>query len=415
MVIAVVVAAALIGAPGIAGSTTTTQETERLSVHVATSGPGSERLKTLPIAKRARAEQRVVYSLGPRKLRRLRSGDWVEGKAELQVSTTCVGPNSACVGRKYRFSPTVAARLVLARGPKAVRERNVVPVSDWERIRCSHSNHHCVMALLEAEQEIADVSELPCDNPRRCHLNLVASAHHPNAERDQKLVVGTDHRVRQNKGQLAVAVYRPPEVKQRGTQLVTTKRLRESIPIGPNRRGEARRRVIYSQQVDRLRAGEQLVVDARAVGRIGHRRYNALVQSKLILSRHPLVAKRAGVPKAVGSFQGRFGAQNGFNCTQRRSAHPDPCVIRKGGVMRIIRDARVRPRADWGRRIPLYVSLVVGTRAVGAHGHRRRKGDRMRITDDGFLRVHRYGRWFNRSVSPDPSPTTPSPLPPLLP
>jgi hypothetical protein len=301
MVIAVLIAAALIGAPSIAGSTAAAQETERLSVHVATSGPKSERLTTLPIAKRPRAKQRVVYSLGPRKLRRLRSGDRVEAKAELQVSTTCTGPNSACVGRKYRFSPTVAARLVLARGPKAVRERNVVPISGWERIRCSHSNHHCVLGLLEVGQDISDVSELPCENPRRCRLNLVVSAHHPSAKRDQKLVVGTDHRARQNKGQLAVAVYRPPDVKQRGTQLVTTKRLRESIPIGPNRRGEARRRVIYSQQVDRLRAGEQLVVDARAVGRIGHRRYNALVQSKLILSRHPLAAKRAGSGRRTAS------------------------------------------------------------------------------------------------------------------
>jgi hypothetical protein len=342
MVIAVLIAAALIGAPSIAGSTAAAQETERLSVHVATSGPKSERLTTLPIAKRPRAKQPVVYSLGPRKLRRLRSGDRVEAKAELQVSTTCTGPNSACVGRKYRFSPTVAARLVLARGPKAVRERNVVPISGWERIRCSHSNNHCVLGLLEVGQDISDVSELPCVNPRRCHLNLVVSAHHPSAKRDQKLVVGTDHRARQNKGQLAVAVYRPPDVKQ-----------------------------------------------------------------------HPLAAKRAGPPKAVGSFQGRFGAQNGFNCTQRRSAHPDPCVIEKGGVMRIVRDARMRPRADWGRRIPLYVSLVVGTRAVGAHGNRRRKGDRMRITGDGFLRVHRYGRWFRRSAPNPPPPGETYPLPPL--
>lgn len=391
------------------------------SARVVTSGLSSERLKTIPIARRHEASKRVVMSLGPKRLRRLRSGDRVEGKAEVEVSTTCVRPRWwRCVGRPYRFSPVVAARLVLAPGPRAVHDSRVVALSEWTSLRCSQNrrrrNHHCVLTIPRAEWDVGKASELPCED-RRCHLNLILSAHHPRAKRGHKLVVGVDARQRivQSKGQLAAAIYRPRTAQGQGELLATTERQRRRIPVGPRRVGEARRRVIYSQRLDDLRAGEQLVVDAQAIGGIGHLRYNALVQSKLILSRRPGVPKRAGTPKAVGTLRGQFGVQNGFNCTQGPSGHSTPCVIRKAGVMRIVRDARERPwREDQGRRVPLYVNLVVGVRAAGIHGHRRRKGHRMRIWD-GFLNVYRYGPELSRSAPPPPQPSEPPGLLPPLP
>jgi hypothetical protein len=422
--IAAAVAATVVGAGRAAEPPAGAQGPATGSVRVATSGASSERVRWIPIAKGHRGKERVVMSLGPNKLRGLRSGDLLEAKAEVEVSTTCIRPRWwRCVGRLYRFNPVVAARLVLAGDPRATEDSRVMPISGWTWQRCTQHpkrrNHHCVLTIPDAQQEIA-ASQLPCER-RRCHLNLVVSAHHPRARPGHRLVIGVDarHSIVQDKGQLAAVVYRPQAVERQGEVLTTTERQRRRIPVGPRRTGQARRRVIYSQRLDPLRAGEQLMVDARAVGRIGHLSYNALVQSQLILSRRPDAARRAGTPKAVGTMRGRFGVQNGFNCTQARSGHSNPCVIRKTGVMRIVRDARERPwREDEGRLVPLYVSLVVGTRAVGPRGNRRRKGHRMRIKDAGFLRVHRYGPEFRRSAQPsDPIPDDPDgpdgPLPPL--
>jgi hypothetical protein len=413
LAIATAIAAGLILAARGAGPAASAQEAATGNVRVATSGSHSERRGSIPITKREHAGDRVVMSLGPRRLRRLRSGDLLAGRAEVGVSTTCVRPEWwRCVGRPYRFSPVVGARLVLAGGPRAARASRVLPVSGWTWVRCSqnrrHRNHHCVLTIPEAERVLPEVDELPCD-AERCHLNLVLTAHHPRAKRGNRLVVGVDGRRRivQNKGQLAAAVYRPPQVAEQGEQLLTTERVRRRVPMGPRRPGGARRRVIYSQRLDDLRAGEQLVVEARAPARIEHLSYNALVQAKLILSERRAVPKRAARARAVGTFDGRFGTQNGFNCTQGPSGHSTPCVIRKTGVMRIVNDARERPRTGEGDPIPLYVSLVAGTRAVGLRGHRRRQGHVLRVGDEGFLRVHRYGREFRRGASPPPPTVSP--------
>jgi hypothetical protein len=92
---------------------------------VVNSGGNAERMKTISIGRKARAKQRVVMSIPPRKLKALRSGDRVEGMAELEASTDCTHPMPRCVGPIYRYSPFIDIRLVLARGAKATKGRNV--------------------------------------------------------------------------------------------------------------------------------------------------------------------------------------------------------------------------------------------------------------------------------------------------
>jgi hypothetical protein len=382
-------------APAANGSATSVAAEPRSGVHVITSGLNSERRRAIRITRRPRGGQQVVMSLHPHQLGPLLSGHGVEGRAELEVSTNCLTPQPTCIGRRYGFNPMVSARLVLAPGPRVARGPNVVAVSRWHRKRCwqrpPNRNHHCVLAIPGAARVIEDASSLPCAS--HCYLNLVANAHHRRAKRGHRLVIGISSRDSRghDKGQLAAVVFRPWAVRDLGAVLGTAEVREAVVPVGPNRRGAARRRVIYSLRLDDLRAGEQLAVDARAVADIGHLSYNTLVQARLILSRAPDVPVRAGPPRAVGSFQGRFGAQNGFNCTQGRSGHSTPCEVRKTGVMRILRDARERPRRDEGERIPLYVNLVVGTRSIGGHEGRRREGDELRVGEGGFIRVIRYG------------------------
>jgi hypothetical protein len=104
-----------------ATSPATAQQAERQTVHVVNSGGNEERMKTVRIAKKARARQGVVMSIPPRKLKAMRSGDRVEGMAELEVSTNCTHRMARCVGPIYRYSPFVDIRMVLARGAKATK------------------------------------------------------------------------------------------------------------------------------------------------------------------------------------------------------------------------------------------------------------------------------------------------------
>lgn len=368
---------------------------ETLTVHLASSGAYPERVRSVPISRRPRSQPRVVMSLGPGKLKTLRSGDRVDTRAEVEVSTTCLEWMRKCVGRRYLFSPRVAARLVLARGAHRAKGPLTRPLTGWRRRTCSQKlparNHHCVLTIPRAGRLVRNASRLPC---RNCHVSLVVSANHPRAKRGQRLVIGADdHRgVAQNKGQLAATVYRPRAARELAITRKSTEAQVRRLPMGPNRSGAARRRVVYSVRLGGLRAGESLVIDGRMVGKIKHLSYNALVQSRLILATHPTSRVRTWRAKQIGGHHGLVGPQNGFNCTQGRSGHRDPCVVRKTGVMRIVRDAREHPVKGTGDRIPMYVNLIVGTRATGVQSHRRRARHRMRVRPrKGFVRVERYG------------------------
>ena len=58
-------------------------------------------------------------------------------------------------------------------------------------------------------------------------------------------------------------------------------------------------RVLYSVRLNRLKAGEQLVVDARAHVGIGNLPYNTLIRSQLLLTEGPGAVDHKGLPGLV--------------------------------------------------------------------------------------------------------------------
>lgn len=356
-------------------------------VRVATTGNDSERVRTLPIGSRTGGRDRVVMSLGPSKLPRLRDGDRVRVSAEVQVSTTCVVErHSRCIGRRYAFSPRVLARIVLADGPRQVEGRGAKPISTTKSVRCAQPrpdrNHHCMIVFAGADTRVRNEERLPCA-PNACYINLAMRAVHPGAERGNLLVVGDDEyggRVGQDKGRLNAVIVRrnaDADVDRIQSREVISRRL----PLYKD--GVGARRAVYSVRVPRPQRGDLLAVTAReVVGLAGSR--NAYIGSELILSDHRLASTPGDLAKRSAPMDARLSEFNGFNCTRGLSAFQTPCRTAKVGVIHIRRDvvdAAGQPR-------PLYVNLV--SKAVPIVPSRARRGDRVMVRDRGVLRVVRY-------------------------
>ena len=389
MIVAVVAAIAITATP-VRGE----QTHERVAaasadgtVRTATTGNDSELVKTIPISRRKGAKSRVVMSLDPDALGSLRDGDRLDATAEVEISV-CLKPNAnhgstrPCIGRTYGYDPTVSAELVLAPGPSATGGANTVSLGS-EKLTCAQGqpnrNHHCVLVIDHAGVTVGDASNLPCD-PDTCHLNLLLNAHDSKAKAADELVVGADaggKTVNGDKGRVNLIRYRPGD---RGQEqpLVSEARRVTKLPIAPET-APTEDRSIYSVELGDLRAGEQLVIDARMVAKIGQHPYNVFQSTGIVLSENPDSASREGWPERVGDLNGQIAEANGFNCTQGSSAHDDPCVARKVGVLEVTRDS---PKT-------LYVNLVAGM-AAQLYGDRHQNGDTAKIVDDGFLRVYRY-------------------------
>lgn len=364
------------------------------TVRTATTGNDSELVKTIPIGRRKGAKPRVVMSLNPGALGELRDGDRLDTTAEVEVSV-CLKPNEnhgstrPCIGRTYGYDPTVIAELVLAGGGSATGGAKAISLGR-DKLTCAQSqpnrNHHCVLVIDRGGVDIDDASSLPC-NPETCHVNLVLSAHDKKAKGADELVVGADaggKAVNGDKGRVNMIRYRSGD-QGREPPLVSETRRRSKLPIAPET-APTKDKPIYSVELGGLRAGEQLVIDARMVAKIGHHPYNVFQSTGIVLSENPDSASREGWPERVGELNGQIAEANGFNCTQGSSAHDDPCVARKVGVLEITRDS---PKT-------LYVNLVAGM-AAQLFGDRHRDGDSAKILDDGFLRVYRYAADRNDS------------------
>jgi len=206
-------------------------------------------------------------------------------------------------------------------------------------------------------------------------------------------VIGTDSddgTISQDKGRVYAAVFHPappPDARVLRSTNPQTRRL----PVSGN---SPDRRVIFSLRLPSLKAGEQLVIDAKATAKLGGLPYNALIQSQLILSEKPNSIKRSGNSAKVSATEGQVSDLNGFNCTRGRSAHPDPCEIRKAGMLAVIRDARRKTLKGTGPRVPIYLNLVAATKAV--YGGERRSGDALRIGKGGYIQAYRYGAELGR-------------------
>src|SRR5262245_10597903 len=153
-------------------------------VLVATTGNRSERVQTLSITHRPGAERRVVMSLGPRRLPDLVRGDRVRITAELGVTTECYKVVPRCRHSPYRYDPRVRAQLVLAPSPKAKGKRRTMAISKRLDETCTQRRpqyeHHCILVFRHAGFHVRAPQRLPC-KLERCHVNLVAAAHHPRA------------------------------------------------------------------------------------------------------------------------------------------------------------------------------------------------------------------------------------------
>lgn len=363
------------------------------SVRVAATGDYAERYKTIPIGRKPSQKSRVIISLGPGELGNLADGDLLESMAELEV-TTCLkanklhgGSNKSCLGRVYGYDPKVRGQLVLAAEPDDMSRAKTTPVSAAHKLTCRQKqpnrNHHCVLVIPPSDRRI-DAARLACD-PRDCRLNLVVSAWHHSAKPGDKLIIGAakdGKQVKQDKGRVSAVRFRPGTMQRAAVERLSNERVKK-LQI---RASSPKESVVYSVPLRNLRAGEQIIVSGKAIIKIGHHPYNALVQSMVEVSFKPNKSKRSGW--MVNHFEGRGqpAEGNGFNCTQGRSAHRNPCVVRKFGVLRVLKDV--------SRTV--YLNFMVGLGAQGDLGDDWRPGDKAKVANGGYLEIERYSPSYYR-------------------
>jgi hypothetical protein len=364
-------------------------------VRVSHSGNSTEIRKAIPIAGRPARKERVVMTMTPHQLGDLRAGDRLLVSAELEVTTDCLPRQRprgrhrrrACAGRPYRYAPVARAVMLLADDGHDTGGEGTVPLTPTKRITCRQKppdrEHHCMIVFVWAHYSVPDASFLPCP-PRECFLNVVANAHHPNAHRGDRLIVGADEpkgRTTQDKGRINVVRERPASSaagvfsgnETSGSVFGNEVRLRRFLPL-------RRRVVVYSQRLDDLEAGEQIAVRARTRISIARIPRNALVTARLILAEAPDATTRGELVKEIAGSGGAITEGNGFNCTEATT----PCWTNKVGVLLMESDAMTPA----GEPQPLYVNLVVGALA---HPGRLRAGRAIRALREGGIEVVRYG------------------------
>lgn len=355
-------------------------------LRAATTSGHSEARKTIPITSQAGAQPRVAISLGRGPMPALREGDRLRALGEVQVTNTCVEPGRRCIGRRYSFSPRVSAWLVLARGKAVTGGPGATRISAREHVTCGqrrpNRNHHCVLAISEAQMTVPGGGRLPC-RPRRCFLNLVVAAHHPQARHGNRLIIGADRpdgSVEQGKGRVSALVIAadadPPTQGQ-----ASSRRIHRSVPMSPNRGGGWVS--VYSVKLPNLRRGD--VITARARQRLDIRGLgNAVFDSnQIVLTQGPRKVGPGPLARRSAKPGPALDEANGFNCTQGPSAYRTPCVSRKVGQIEI----RRRPVDGRGRPVPLFVNLICRGLIKEAQPKRAQAA---KIRRGGYLRVKRY-------------------------
>jgi hypothetical protein len=322
-------------------------------------------------------------SLPGSKLGGLTDGMAIEASAELEV-TTCLkadpdhpGAEDRCPGKTYGFDPHVNAKLLLA--PSA-DSTGGVQIGRTDELQCSQHlparNHHCVLTVPWTRLKVAR-SRLGCSPT--CSLNLVASAWSNGARQGHVLVIGADSQgpVKGDKGRVNAVVYddaSEPVPKP----IVADRFVDRHVPIIDDGAGDPIFKVIYSARIDSPREGDQFLVDARTITRIGSVKYNVELPTEVIVAKRPTDTRNAGVAVYTAPSS-QVSELNGVNCTQKPSAHQTPCERDKFGVFEISRD-----------RSKLYVNVVQGAEAkLTTQRHSDR--DKAKFVDGGFLKVTRFG------------------------
>jgi hypothetical protein len=342
-------------------------------VHVSTTGDNSELVDRIPIAKRKGAQPRVVMSLGPDRLPLLRSGDHLGVSSEVQLTVNCDKKSRRCVGPIYHYNPKLDVTLRLANSAGSTGGTLLAaPKSSVCRQRLPDREHHCVIVFTDAGVDIGNVKSLPCQ-PDRCFVNLVIDSHNLRAGRGDSLLVGgnrPDGSIPQDRGRIN-AIVRSPADGDYPSPKVTKARVHKSLPL------DLKPRVVYSQRLRNVRAGDQLEVEAAVFTSIADVRYAAVTTTKVILAEKRLGTHPGAIARHVGG-DGEITEGNGYNCTQNKPT----CITRKAGVLRITKDAR-----SGGKLRNLYVNVVV---IVGPKRKRAKPGDRDRVLERGDLEVTRY-------------------------
>ncbi|MEZ5062790.1 MAG: hypothetical protein R2700_14985 [Solirubrobacterales bacterium] len=343
-------------------------------VRVATSGSYSERIEKLPITRRAGAESRVVMSLGPEKLPRLRQGDELELTSEVQVTLNCTKRVKRCIGPPYRYDPDVRVRLLLTDAAGSKRGLQIGPTKRAECGQKQPREHHCVIVTTHAGVRIDDPGELPCPADR-CFVNLVMDASSPKAGKDDVLLVGgnkPDGSIPQDRGRINAVLLHPAGGDYPKPRRTKRRELAE-LPL------DLKRRVVYSQKLRGVERGEQLAVEAKVVTDRAHLPYSVRTSAQLVLAGSPTETQPGPFARRLGG-KGEISESNGFNCT----ADHDTCTTRKVGVLRFSTNAR-----EGGKPRPVYVNLVM---IVGPKQLEAGPGDRYDVLRRGWLDVTRYPR-----------------------
>lgn len=345
----------------------------------------AERMKTLPISQGAWQQTRSVMNLGPGRIGDLRSGDRLRVGGDFEI-TTCLKPNpnhpgngQPCVGNMYGFSPKIRAKIVLAPGPDVTAASRTKTISRTIALKCNQKppnrNHHCVVSVPWSTVSIGAEGSLPCQ-PNACHVNMLATAYDSSAGSGHKVVLGSsddNKRITQKKAKLNAVRYRPGTT--RANKRWRGGRATKKVPVGPED-SKIKRKVIYSAKVQRLRAGDQLVVDAKALTKIGRLPYNVFQRTEVVFAKKRNSTKPAG---KVLDTTARVSASNGLNCTQGKSAHSNVCSLRKTGILSVKKNVRG----------PFFVNLVVGQHAIGIRSGKWRSGDKSKVIRRGFVKVEK--------------------------
>lgn len=352
------------------------------NVRILTTGDNSELVKTIPIAKKREAKEEVVMSLGGSEIGNLDEQMAIEVSAELEV-TTCLkanglhpGSSDKCTGKVYGYDPHANARLILTDSAGAT---NGVQLGRTAELQCSQHlparNHHCVLVIPWTRVDVADL-RLGC-NPT-CSLNLVASAWSNGAKPGHNLVIGSDSHgpVKGDKGRINAITYADATARVPQPD-VTSQLVDKHVPIVDDGGPDPKLKVIYSLRIDNPREGDQFKVDARAITKIGSVNYNVELPTEVIVASKRTTTQAAGVA-VYTEPSSQVSELNGINCTQKESAHSNPCVRDKFGVVKISRD-----------RSELFINVVQGAEAKLTTEHWS-PSDSAAFAAGGYLKVWRF-------------------------
>ncbi len=339
---------------------------------VSTTGNQSERVRTIPIARKPGREKRVVMSMKPHEVPDFVPGDRMKVTAEVQFTVNCLNNGfPRCVGPAYHYNPVIRTNLVLARGKETTGGRQAVEISPTKRDVCRQRlplrEHHCVITFTKAGFRREQGHPPPCALDS-CRINLVADAHNPRAGGGDLLMVGgqqPDGSIPQDRGRVNAIRFHPGDQPKIAP-------VKSKAAVRRHVDPDYDKHVVYSKKLSGLRAGEQLEVTGRIRETISGLPYNTRTSAHLVLTARRHATRSNRTVKRVATLGGEIDELNGFNCTKNRSS----CVLRKVGVLGIAADSTQ----------PLFVNLVT---IIGPKRTSARPGDRARIAG-GQVKVVRY-------------------------